>query len=137
MLQNDISGLPVLDSYGALVGMITEGDFLRRAETGTERKRPRWLEFFIASGRLAEEYVHTHGRKVSEVMTIDPVTVTEEIRSMTWSRSWKSAASNAFRCSGATRSSASSAAPTCCTRWRALPVKQNPPRPTTRPSASA
>ena len=78
MLQNDVSGLPVLNSYGALVGMITGGDFLRRAETGTQRRRPRWLEFFMASGRLAEEYVHTHGRKVSEVMTIDPATVTED-----------------------------------------------------------
>ena len=78
MLQNDISGLPVLDAYGALVGMITEGDFLRRAETGTQRRRPRWLEFFMASGRLAEEYVHTHGRKVSEIMTTDPATVTED-----------------------------------------------------------
>ncbi|HEY5963515.1 MAG TPA: CBS domain-containing protein [Xanthobacteraceae bacterium] len=78
MLQNDISGLPVIDPYGALVGMITEGDFLRRAETGTQRRRPRWLEFFMASGRLAEEYVHTHGRKVSEIMTTDPATVTED-----------------------------------------------------------
>ena len=44
MLQRHISGLPVLDREGRLVGMITEGDFLRRAETGTQRRRPRWLE---------------------------------------------------------------------------------------------
>src|SRR6187402_3507182 len=75
MLQNDISGLPVLDSNGALVGMITEGDLLRRAETGTQRRRPRWMEFFVGPGQLADEYVHTHGRKVSEIMTADPVTV--------------------------------------------------------------
>jgi CBS domain-containing protein len=79
MLQNDISGLPVLDAAtGALLGMITEGDLLRRAETATQRRRPRWLEFFAGPGRLAEEYTHTHGRKVSEIMTHDPVTVTEE-----------------------------------------------------------
>ena len=78
MLQNDISGLPVLDSNGALVGMITEGDLLRRAETGTQRRRPRWMEFFVGPGQLADEYVHTHGRKVSEIMTADPVTVTED-----------------------------------------------------------
>ena len=78
MLQNDISGLPVLDANGTLVGMITEGDLLRRAETGTERKRPRWVEYFVGFGRLAEEYVHAHGRKVSEIMTAEPVTVTEE-----------------------------------------------------------
>ena len=78
MLQNDISGLPVLDANGTLVGMITEGDLLRRAETGTERKRPRWVEYFVGFGRLAEEYVDTHGRKVSEIMTAEPATVTEE-----------------------------------------------------------
>ena len=77
MLQNDISGLPVLAADGTLVGMITEGDLLRRAETATQRRRPRWLEFFSGPGQLAEEYVHTHGRKVSELMTNDPVTVTE------------------------------------------------------------
>jgi CBS domain-containing protein len=78
MLQNEISGLPVLDTFGRLVGMITEGDLLRRAETGTQRRRPRWIEIFIGPGRLADEYVHSHGRKVSEVMTLDPVSVTEE-----------------------------------------------------------
>jgi CBS domain-containing protein len=78
MLQNDISGLPVLDVEGRLVGMVTEGDLLRRAETGTTRKRPRWIEFFVGPGKLADEYVHTHGRKVSEVMTDDPVHVVEE-----------------------------------------------------------
>jgi len=78
MLENRISGLPVLDPQGKLVGVVTEGDFLRRAETGTQRKRSRWIEFFMSQGRRAEEYVHTHGRKVSEVMTPDPVTITED-----------------------------------------------------------
>lgn len=78
MLQNHVSGLPVIDVDGRLQGMITEGDFLRRAETATQRQRPRWIAFFTGPGRLAEEYVHTHGRKVSEVMTLDPVTVSED-----------------------------------------------------------
>ena len=43
MLDNQISGLPVIDA-GRLVGILTEGDLLRRSETGTERHRPRWLE---------------------------------------------------------------------------------------------
>ena len=77
MLQKHISGLPVIDASGALVGVVTEGDFLRRTETGTERKRPRWLEFLLGPRRLADEYVHTHARKVEEVMTREPVTITE------------------------------------------------------------
>ena len=78
MLQYRISGLPVLDTQGSLVGVVTEGDFLRRTETGTERKRPRWLEFIAGPGRLAGEYVHSHGRKVCEVMTAEPVTIRED-----------------------------------------------------------
>jgi CBS domain-containing protein len=78
MLQRRISGLPVIDKEGRLVGIVTEGDFLRRAETGTQRRRPRWLEFLLGPGRLAEEYTRSHGRKVQDIMTAEPVTVTEE-----------------------------------------------------------
>jgi CBS domain-containing protein len=78
MLENRISGLPVVERTGALVGIVTEGDFLRRAETGTERKRPRWLEFLIGPNSLAGDYVRSHGRKVAEVMTHDPIGVSED-----------------------------------------------------------
>jgi len=78
MLQRHISGLPVVDKEGHLVGILTEGDFLRRAETGTQRRRPRWLEYLIGPGRLADEYTRSHGRKVEEIMTPSPLTVTEE-----------------------------------------------------------
>jgi CBS domain-containing protein len=78
MLRRHISGLPVVDKDGRLVGVVTEGDFLRRAETGTQRRRPRWLEFLVGPGRLADEYTRSHGRKVREVMTADPITVTEQ-----------------------------------------------------------
>ena len=78
MLQNKISGLPVVDSDGRLVGMVTEGDFLRRGELGTERRRPRWLEFLVGPGRLADEYVQSSGRKVSEIMTPEVQTITPE-----------------------------------------------------------
>lgn len=75
MLQKRISGLPVIDDRGHLVGIVTEGDFLRRAETGTRRQRPRWIEFFMGPGRLADEYVQLSGRKVSDVMTHEVATV--------------------------------------------------------------
>lgn len=78
MLQNRISGLPVLDASGALVGIVTEGDFLRRGELGTTKRRPRWVEFLLGPGKLAEEYVHQSGRKVFDVMTRDPRTVSED-----------------------------------------------------------
>ena len=78
MLLNGVSGLPVIDQRGSLVGIVTEGDFLRRVETGTEKKRPKWLEIFMGPGRLADEYVRTHGRRVAEVMTPDPFTIAED-----------------------------------------------------------
>jgi CBS domain-containing protein len=78
MLDKHISGLPVVDKSGTLVGVVTEGDFLRRAETGTERKRPRWLEFLMGPRRMADEYVQAHARTVEDVMTREPVTVTED-----------------------------------------------------------
>jgi CBS domain-containing protein len=77
MLQRRVSGLPVIDDGGRLVGIITEGDFLRRAETGTQRRRARWLEFLVGPGKLAQEYAHSHARQVHEVMTPDPVTCSE------------------------------------------------------------
>jgi len=78
MLQHKVSGLPVIDAAGRLQGVVTEGDFLRRVETGTERKRSRFVEFLLGPGRLAEDYVHASGRKVDEVMTPEPRTVGED-----------------------------------------------------------
>jgi hypothetical protein len=67
----------VVDSAGKLKGIVTEGDFLRRTETGTQRKRARFVEFLLGPGRLATDYVQASGRQVSEVMTLDPYTVGE------------------------------------------------------------
>lgn len=78
MLQHHISGLPVIDKTGALVGILSEGDFLRRRETHTDRRPSRWLEFLMGPGKLASEYTHTHGSKVSEVMTTKLHTISED-----------------------------------------------------------
>ena len=69
MLRSRVSALFVFDAKHALIGILSEGDLLRRSELGSEHKRPRWLEFLLGSGRLAESYAHEHGRKVGEVMT--------------------------------------------------------------------
>jgi CBS domain-containing protein len=78
MLQNHISGLPVVDETGKLVGIISQGDFIRRAEIGTQRKRGRWLKLLLGPGKVASDFVHERGRKVGELMTLDPCTVTED-----------------------------------------------------------
>src|SRR5438105_3574319 len=78
MLQNHVSGLPVVSASGKLVGIVSEGDFLRRAEIGTQRKRSRWLRLLLGPGSAATDFVHEQGRKVGEVMTPEPFTVTED-----------------------------------------------------------
>ena len=78
MLQRHVSGLPVVDAGDKLVGIVSEGDFIRRSELGTGRKRGRWLRFILGPGKSAADFVHEHGRKVSEVMTNSPLTITED-----------------------------------------------------------
>lgn len=80
MLNRHISGLPVVDAAGKLVGIVSEGDFIRRGELGTRRKRGRFLAFLLGPGQVATDFVHEHGRKVAEVMTPEPFTITEDTR---------------------------------------------------------
>jgi CBS domain-containing protein len=77
MLQRHVSGLPVVKA-GKLVGIVSEGDFIRRCEIGTERKRGRFLKFILGPGKEATDFVHEHGRKVAEIMTKSPLTITED-----------------------------------------------------------
>ncbi|GBQ26036.1 CBS domain-containing protein [Gluconacetobacter azotocaptans] len=75
MLSNKMSGVPVVTSQGQLVGILTEGDLLRRSELGTEGMRS-WLGTLLRSpGRAAADYVRTHGRKVGDVMTAEPIAI--------------------------------------------------------------
>jgi CBS domain-containing protein len=78
MLDRHISGLPVVDAAGKLVGIVSQGDFIHRGEIGTERRRSRWLKFILGSGKEAIDFVHEHGCKVSEVMSRSPITVAED-----------------------------------------------------------
>jgi CBS domain-containing protein len=78
MLQHHIGGLPVLDATGALIGIVSQGDFIRRAEIGTQHKRGRWLSFLAGPDRRATDFAREHGRKVADIMTPNPLTVTED-----------------------------------------------------------
>ena len=78
LLKSRISALLVRDADNALVGVLSEGDLMRRSELGAERKQPRWLEALLSGGRLAKSYAHSHGRKIGEIMTRKLITVAED-----------------------------------------------------------
>jgi CBS domain-containing protein len=78
MLTHRISAVPVLDGQGRLVGILSEGDLLRRSETGTQRRRSWWGMFGVGSEALAAEFVKSHGRKVADVMSRNVITARED-----------------------------------------------------------
>ena len=77
-LEKQISAVPVLDNNGKLVGIVSEGDLLHRVEAGTGRHRSWWLRVLTESDTLAAEYVKSHSRKVSDVMTRDVITTSPQ-----------------------------------------------------------
>lgn len=78
MGRHDISGLPVIAGDGALVGVVTEGDLLRRAELGTQKPRLWWAQIFSDRTALAADFVHTHAKTVADVMTREVLTVSDD-----------------------------------------------------------
>ena len=74
LLSNRISAVPVVDDGGRLLGIVSEGDLVRRAEAGTERRRSWWLEALTPNEALAAEFVKAHGLKASDVMTRNVIT---------------------------------------------------------------
>jgi CBS domain-containing protein len=75
MLDNKISGLPVVDAMGQVEGILTEGDLLRRGEIGTVKPHWPWLDFLLGPGRMASEYVRTHARICGELMSGEVIAV--------------------------------------------------------------
>jgi CBS domain-containing protein len=78
MIGHRISALPVLDPAGELVGILSEGDLLRRAELGTARSSSPWRAWLVGPGRDARDYVLSHARLVREVMTVPVISVTPQ-----------------------------------------------------------
>lgn len=79
--ERGISGAPVVDAENRLVGIVSEGDLLHRAETGTERRtekrRASWLDSLASDRELARDYAKSHARKVADIMTREVIAVSE------------------------------------------------------------
>ena len=76
--KHDISALPVVDEGRHLIGILSEADLIHRAELGTEKHRPWWVEAVTGAATLAQDFAKSHGKKVREVMTTEVVTADEE-----------------------------------------------------------
>ena len=77
MLERRVSAVPVVDTKGRMQGIVSEGDLIRRVETGTEKHRSWWLDLLTSSDVKAMEYVKSRGRTAGDVMTREVVTVSE------------------------------------------------------------
>lgn len=78
LLNHGISGAPVVDG-GQVVGIVSEGDLVRRVELGTEeRRRSWWLRLFTDDVTLANEYVKSHASRVGDIMTEQVISVSED-----------------------------------------------------------
>ncbi len=78
LLKHRISAVAVVDSDQRILGIVSEGDLMRRTETDTESRHSWWLEAMLSTEDRAREYIKVHGRKAGDVMTRDLISVTEE-----------------------------------------------------------
>ena len=78
LVRRRISGAPVIDGAGGVVGIVSEGDLIRRAELGTEREWSGWREFLTAKSTMAHEFIRSHGTRVGDIMTAPVWTVSED-----------------------------------------------------------
>jgi CBS domain-containing protein len=78
LLKNHISAVPVVGAQGEIVGIVSEGDLIRRIEAGTEVRRSWWLHLMASNEVLASEFVKSHSRKVTDVMTRNVITASPD-----------------------------------------------------------
>jgi CBS domain-containing protein len=77
LIEHGISAVPVVDDDNRVIGIVSEGDLLHRAETGTEQRRPWWLQMLASTNKLAMDYIRSHSGSVRDVMTRDVICVSD------------------------------------------------------------
>jgi len=77
LIDRHVSAAPVIDTDGGLVGIVSEGDLIRRPEIAGERRPSWWLALISDEAERARDYVRTHGQNVGQIMTRDVVSVSE------------------------------------------------------------
>ncbi|WP_342363984.1 CBS domain-containing protein [Terrarubrum flagellatum] len=78
LVKSRISGAPVIDHAGKLLGIVSEGDLVRRTEIGTQKRGSWWLELLASDRSRAVDFVKSHAARVEDIMTRDVVTATAD-----------------------------------------------------------
>ncbi len=78
LIERNVSAVPVVDLDERVVGIVSEGDLMRRPELDTERYPSWWLHLFVGADDWAKEYVRSHGLTAEDVMTRSVISASEE-----------------------------------------------------------
>lgn len=76
MVNHGISAVPIVDKNKRVLGIVSERDLLRRAETGTQRRRSWWSRLIDDPSDTARDYIKVHGRHARDVMSRPVISVT-------------------------------------------------------------
>ena len=79
LLKHRISAVPVVNDEMQVVGLVSEGDLVRRVETGTDDRHSWWLADVLSTRDKSVDYIKTHGHKASDVMTAKVITIAEDM----------------------------------------------------------
>ncbi len=80
LVNTRVSGMPVIDQGGKMVGIVSEGDLIGHIEAGPDDADSDILREIADDAAAAAVYVKSHSRRVSDVMTKDVLTCTEDAR---------------------------------------------------------
>ncbi|MFO1089904.1 MAG: CBS domain-containing protein [Hyphomicrobiales bacterium] len=75
MLKHRISAVPIVDSSGGPMGIVSEGDLIRRSEIGTEQKESWWLWLVGGRMQMTEDFIRAHGSRAADIMSRDVIAV--------------------------------------------------------------
>ena len=75
LLARHVSAVPVVDDAGTVLGLVSEGDLMRRVADPDKPRRSWWLELFADPHQSVADYIKTHGRTAADVMTPDVISV--------------------------------------------------------------
>ena len=78
LVDRHISAVPVVDDAGKLVGIISEGDLMHRAEMGTERRYRWWIRLVGGDASIPSDYIKAHARRAADIMTQNVFIATPE-----------------------------------------------------------